>query len=50
MNNSGHRLGASGTRLENTVEGLRNAINNTKDSKFKYWDGSGFIFLVQSRK
>ena len=38
MNNSGHRLGASGTRLENTVEGLRNAIDNTKDSKFKYWE------------
>ncbi len=52
MNNSGHRLGASGTRLENTVEGLRNAINNTKDSKFKYWefdiresiDGIVFVF------
>ena len=38
MNNSGHRLGASGTRLENTVEGLRNAIDNTKDPKFKYWE------------
>lgn len=52
MNNSGHRLGASGTRLENTVEGLRNAIDNTKDSKFKYWefdiresiDGIVFVF------
>ena len=38
MNNSGHRLGASGTKLENTVEGLRNAIDNTKDPKFKYWE------------
>ena len=38
MNNSGHRLGASGTRLENTVEGLRNTIDNTKDPKFKYWE------------
>ena len=52
MNNSGHRLGASGTRLENTVEGLRNAIDNTKDPKFKYWefdiresiDGIVFVF------
>lgn len=52
MNNSGHRLGASGTRLENTIEGLRNAIDNTKDSKFRYWefdiresiDGIIFVF------
>ena len=52
MNNSGHRLGASGTRLENTIEGLRNAIDNTKDSKFRYWefdiresiDGIVFVF------
>mgnify|MGYP003326180920 FL=1 len=52
MNNSGHRLGASGTKLENTVEGLRNAIDNTKDPKFKYWefdiresiDGIVFVF------
>ena len=52
MNNSGHRLGASGTRLENTIEGLRNTIANTKDRKFKYWefdiresiDGIVFVF------
>ena len=52
MNNSGHRLGASGTRLENTIEGLRNAIDNTKNPKFKYWefdiresiDGIVFVF------
>ena len=52
MNNSGHRLGASGTRLENTIEGLRNTIANTKNRKFKYWefdiresiDGIVFVF------
>ncbi|MCP2503588.1 MAG: glycerophosphodiester phosphodiesterase [Candidatus Thalassarchaeaceae archaeon] len=52
MNNSGHRLGASGTKLENTIEGLRSAIEKTTDSKFKYWefdiresiDGIVFVF------
>ena len=28
MKNSGHRLGASGTNLENTVQGLRNSMEN----------------------
>jgi glycerophosphoryl diester phosphodiesterase len=52
MRNSGHRLGASGTKLENTLEGLRNSVEKTTDSKFKYWefdiresmDGILFVF------
>lgn len=52
MKNSGHRLGASGTDLENTVEGLRKSINNPDKNKFKYWefdiresiDGIVFVF------
>ena len=28
MKNTGHRLGASGTKLENTIEGLRESIEN----------------------
>jgi len=52
MRNTGHRLGASGTKLENTLEGLRNSIEKTTDSKFKYWefdiresmDGILFVF------
>tara|TARA_B100000900_G_scaffold123763_1_gene104387 strand:+ start:1183 stop:1755 length:573 start_codon:yes stop_codon:yes gene_type:complete len=37
MRNSGHRLGASGTNLENTLEGLRISINKI-DGDFKYWE------------
>lgn len=52
MKNSGHRLGASGTNLENTVQGLRNSIENIDEKKFRYWefdiresiDGVVFVF------
>ena len=52
MRNSGHRLGASGTKLENTIQGLRNSIENLDQKKFKYWefdiresiDGVVFVF------
>ena len=52
MKNSGHRLGASGTNLENTVQGLRNSIGNIDEKNFKYWefdiresiDGVVFVF------
>ena len=52
MKNSGHRLGASGTNLENTVQGLRNSIENIDEKNFKYWefdiresiDGVVFVF------
>jgi hypothetical protein len=52
MRNSGHRLGASGTKLENTIQGLRNSIGNLDQKKFKYWefdiresiDGVVFVF------
>ncbi len=52
MKNSGHRLGASGTNLENTVQGLRNSIDNLDEKKFRYWefdiresiDGVVFVF------
>ena len=52
MKNSGHRLGASGTNLENTVQGLRNSMENIDEKKFKYWefdiresiDGVVFVF------
>lgn len=38
MKNSGHRLGASGTNLENTIQGLRNSIDNLDEKKFRYWE------------
>ncbi|MBC64880.1 MAG: hypothetical protein CMB15_04545 [Euryarchaeota archaeon] len=38
MKNTGHRLGASGTKLENTIEGLRESIENLDGKKFKYWE------------
>lgn len=52
MKNSGHRLGASGTNLENTIQGLRNSIDNLDEKKFRYWefdiresiDGVVFVF------
>lgn len=52
MKNSGHRLGASGTKLENTIQGLRESIENLDRKKFKYWefdiresiDGVVFVF------
>lgn len=52
MRNTGHRLGASGTNLENTIQGLKNKINNLEDKNFKYWefdireslDGIIFVF------
>ena len=52
MGNSGHRLGASGTKLENTIQGLRDSIENLDQKKFKYWefdiresiDGVVFVF------
>ncbi|MBL11771.1 MAG: hypothetical protein CMB46_03055 [Euryarchaeota archaeon] len=52
MGNPGHRLGASGTNLENTIEGLRRSLDVSSDPKFKYWefdiressDGVLFVF------
>ncbi len=52
MKNTGHRLGASGTSLENTLEGLRNSSEHPKRSGFRYWefdiressDGIVFVF------
>ena len=52
MKNSGHRLGASGSNLENTIQGLRNSMENIDEKKFKYWefdiresiDGVVFVF------
>ena len=51
MRNTGHRLGASGTNLENTIQGLKNKINNLEDKNFKYWEfdiresSDGVIFV-----
>mgnify|MGYP001246544266 FL=1 len=51
MRNTGHRLGASGTNLENTIQGLKNKINNLDDKNFKYWEfdiresSDGVIFV-----
>lgn len=52
MKNPGHRLGASGTDLENTIEGLRRSIGIPSEPRFKYWefdirescDGVLFVF------
>lgn len=38
MRNLGHRLGASGTKFENTIQGLQDSFKNVSDSKFKYWE------------
>ena len=38
LRNIGHRLGASGTKLENTVEGLLQSIEKVSNRKFKYWE------------
>ena len=38
MKNLGHRLGASGTILENTVEGLLESLDLVSDRRFKYWE------------
>tara|TARA_B100000131_G_scaffold217794_1_gene209297 strand:- start:328 stop:903 length:576 start_codon:yes stop_codon:yes gene_type:complete len=52
MRNTGHRLGASGTNLENTIEGLKNSLENHPGRRFRYWEfdvresseGSLFVF------
>lgn len=52
MRNLGHRLGASGTKLENTIQGLHDSLKIVSDSKFRYWefdvresaDGTLFVF------
>ena len=38
MRNLGHRLGASGTILENTIEGLLESLDLVSDRRFKYWE------------
>ena len=38
MKNLGHRLGASGTNLENTIEGLSKSLDLVSDKRFKYWE------------
>jgi hypothetical protein len=38
MKNLGHRLGASETNLENTIQGLRNSIHSVSNPRFKYWE------------
>ena len=52
MKNSGHRLGASGTPSENTIEGYRNSSRKPERRDFRYWefdiressDGIVFVF------
>ena len=52
MKNLGHRLGASGTKLENTLEGLLGSYELVSDRRFRYWefdvressDGVLFVF------
>ena len=52
MRNLGHRLGASGTKMENTIDGLMNSLELVENRKFKYWefdireslDGIIFVF------
>lgn len=52
MKNIGHRLGASGTPLENTLAGLNNSLGLVDKRWFKYWefdvressDGVLFVF------
>lgn len=38
MKNLGHRLGASGTVLENTIEGFLGSLDLVSDKRFKYWE------------
>tara|TARA_Y100001960_G_scaffold323268_1_gene401409 strand:+ start:2499 stop:3074 length:576 start_codon:yes stop_codon:yes gene_type:complete len=38
MRNPGHRLGASGTILENTIEGFRESLRVSSESRFRYWE------------
>jgi len=52
LRNLGHRLGASGTKMENTIDGLMNSLEQVENRKFKYWefdireslDGIIFVF------
>ncbi len=52
MKNSGHRLGTSGTSMENTIEGLQCSLENPSRRDFRYWefdiressDGTIFVF------
>ena len=52
MRNLGHRLGASGTKMENTIDGLMDSLEQVDNRKFKYWefdireslDGIIFVF------
>jgi len=52
LRNLGHRLGASGTKMENTIDGLMNSLEQVGNRKFKYWefdireslDGIIFVF------
>ena len=52
LRNLGHRLGASGTKMENTIDGLMNSLGLVDNRKFKYWefdireslDGIIFVF------
>ena len=52
MKNSGHRLGASGTTSENTLEGYRESSAKPEMRGFRYWefdiressDGTVFVF------
>jgi len=52
LRNLGHRLGASGTKMENTIDGLMNSLELVENRKFKYWefdireslDGIIFVF------
>ncbi|MEC7708107.1 MAG: glycerophosphodiester phosphodiesterase family protein [Candidatus Thermoplasmatota archaeon] len=52
MKNSGHRLGTSGSRTENTIEGLQSSLDHVSRSDFRYWefdiqessDGKVFVF------
>jgi len=36
--NLGHRLGASGTKLENTLQAIEGTIQHVNKSDFKYWE------------
>ena len=38
MKNSGHRLGASGTSSENTLEGYRESSGKPGMRGFRYWE------------
>tara|TARA_B100001175_G_scaffold93714_1_gene79264 strand:- start:2540 stop:3115 length:576 start_codon:yes stop_codon:yes gene_type:complete len=38
VKNLGHRLGASGTILENTIEGFSKSLDLVSDKRFKYWE------------